>query len=91
MQELVTDLVAGQAADVVLERDASVEDVDRRTIRSKLDQLGALKDLKYSHRDRGEQPMLWIADAAAWCHQAGSPWTGKIASIVERVVTVPAG
>ncbi len=91
LQELVTDLVAGRAADVVLERDASVEDVDRRIIRGKLDQLGALNTLKYSHRNRGEQPLLWIADAAAWYHQAGSPWTGKIASIVERVVPVPAG
>lgn len=91
LQELVTDLVAGRAADVVLERDASVEEADRRIIRARLDQLGALNALTYGHRDRGEQSLLWIADAAAWCHQAGSPWTGKVASIVERVVTIPAG
>lgn len=91
LQELVADLVSGGAADVVLERDESVEDIDRRIIRAKLDQLGALGTLTYGHRNKTEQPLLWVADAAAWCHQAGAPWTGKVASIIERVVTIPAG
>lgn len=90
LRALVDDLVESAAVDVVLERDASVERTDRRIIYERLDQRGARGVLTYEHRDRRDQPLLWIADAAAWCHQAGGAWPSKIARIIDDVVVIEA-
>ncbi|GLI27133.1 hypothetical protein ARHIZOSPH14_13750 [Agromyces rhizosphaerae] len=88
LRALVADLIDGGAADLTLERDASLEAADRRVIRGELDRLGALTRLKYGHRGRTEQPMLWIADAVAWCEQKGGVWPQKVAPIVARRVVI---
>lgn len=90
LRTLVDDLIASGASDVVLERDASVELADRRIIRDRLDQLGALGRLTYGHRNRNDQPLLWIADAVAWCQQKGGAWPSKVTPIVSDVIIVEA-
>lgn len=90
LRGLVDDLVTAGAAELIIERDASVEVVDRRVIRDRLVQVNALGAVLYGHRGRKEQPMLWIADAVAWCHQAGAGWPNRIADIVQATVEVPA-
>ncbi len=88
LRRLVDDLVDSQAMRLTLERDASVEQADRRVIFDQLTVRGARRALKYEHRDRREQPMLWLADAAAWCYQAGGRWTEKIRPIVKNVIEI---
>jgi hypothetical protein len=88
LRALVADLVAGQAGSLTIENDQSVQQVDRRTIRDELDRRRALGSFAYDHADRSTRPLLWIADAAAWCHQAGGAWPGKVAPIVQGIIEI---
>jgi len=88
LRALVADLIAGQAGSLTIENDQSVQQSDRRIIRDELDRQRALGAFTYTHADRPVHPLLWIADAAAWCHQAGGDWPGKIAPIVQGVVEI---
>ncbi|MCT2988543.1 hypothetical protein EFN19_04355 [Propionibacterium freudenreichii] len=88
LRALVGDMVANGAQHLVLERDESVEVWDRRTIRERLDAVGGLGQLAYEHKNRNDQPMLWLADAVAWCYQKGNPWKAKVQPIVSEVITV---
>lgn len=87
-RELVDDLVDASALDVVIERDASVEQSDRRVIYARLAERGKQGTISYVHRNRREQPMLWIPDAVAWCYQAGGVWPAKVATIIDEVIEV---
>jgi hypothetical protein len=40
--------------------------------------------LSYAHEDPDGKPMLWVADAVAWCSGAGGTWRGRIAPILYR-------
>lgn len=86
LRALVGDLVDSQARSLVIERDESVQQSDRRTIRDELDRRQAIGRLNYAHEDRRSRPLLWIADAAAWCQQAGGHWPSKIAPIVQDII-----
>lgn len=88
LRRLTEDLWADGASALVLERDESVEKVDRRVIRDHLARLDALHRLTYEHRLAREQPLLWVADAVAWCHQKGGAWPSKVAPIVVEVVHI---
>lgn len=44
---------------------------DREAIAVRLDALGAADALTYEHRDSHTEPMLWVADAAAWLASGG--------------------
>lgn len=85
LSQLVGDLVTSRASEVIIERDASLEQADRRIIRERLEHLDAIGDLRYSHVGRSDEPLLWIADAVAWCFQAGGQWPKKVAGIVGEV------
>jgi len=86
LRALVEDLVDARASSLVLERDESVEHADRRTIRDQLQRQQALGTIAYSHEQRSQRPLLWIADAVAWCHQAGGQWPTKAAPMVDKVI-----
>ena len=57
---------------------------DRRDIRNALLAIGRECDLTYAHRDPAGEPMLWVADAIAWCAGAGGTWRARIAPILYR-------
>lgn len=42
----------------------------------------------YEHLLPHEEPMLWMADAVAWCYGAGSRWRPRVDPLITRVVTV---
>jgi hypothetical protein len=42
--------------------------------------------LSYQHVDSASEPLLWIADIAAWCHGAGREWRRRIDRITAAVI-----
>lgn len=42
----------------------------------------------YVHLKRHEEPLLWVSDAVAWCHQKGGPWIARAAPLVAEVRTL---
>lgn len=83
---VVDDVVRAEAALLVIERDDSVERVDRRLVADRL--RGVSEPPRYLHRSAREEPLLWISDAVAWCAQRDARWRRRIAPLVvaERAV-----
>jgi len=74
---------------IVLERDASIEQADRRILYREVSNRGLRSTLQYVHEAAHDEPLLWIADAIAWSHAKGGDWRRRIAPML--LATVPTG
>lgn len=75
--------VAHGADRLVLDLDRSVVDADRRVLASA--GLGP-RGVVYAHLPSAQDPLLWIADAVAWCEARGDRWSESVRPlIVERI------
>ncbi|MDI3193991.1 hypothetical protein QK290_05840 [Pseudarthrobacter sp. AL07] len=84
LERLIDDLLAAGASRLVLESDESLEQADRRIIGQPLRSRG--ENLKYLHCKPHEEPLLWVSDAVAWCHQRGGDWISRAAPLVQNIV-----
>ena len=82
---LVRELLGRQAVRLVINSRESQDAHDERTVRSVLGPRPRATNLVYEHVDNRE-PLLWIADIAAWCHSAGGDWRGRIDPISCAVI-----
>lgn len=78
------DLCANTAQRLVLDQDDSLAAADRRLIADHLRSSG-YRDLVYMHQKSREEPLLWVSDAVAWCHQKGGLWVREVAPLVAEV------
>jgi hypothetical protein len=78
---LVDDMLVLGVDRLVLETLDSQEAADRRTIYERLRAAGGA--LVYEHRRSFEEPLLWVADAAAWCYGAGGDWRRRIKPMLD--------
>lgn len=86
LEALVDRLVAASSADLVLESvNQNVDAADRKIIREHLQKRGAETALSYRHAVPAQEPMLWVADAAAWCIQAGGDWLRRSENLIVEV------
>lgn len=82
---LVSQLVGLGVVELTIEQiDKGGKARDLRDIRNALLAMGRESDLVYAHKDPVGEPMLWMADATAWCAGAGGTWRARIASILYR-------
>jgi len=86
LERLLDDLVAGGARKLVLESDESLQQSDRRLIAQHLKALGGGDGFQYMHCKAHEEPLLWVSDAVAWCHQKGGDWIRKASPLVQEIV-----
>lgn len=47
--------------------------------------------MTYEHLLPHEEPILWLADAIAWCYGAGIRWRPRVDPLITRVVQVDPG
>lgn len=71
---------------LIIERDESVEQADRRLIAEILRREGSA-GFRYQHAAPHEHPLLWVSDAVAWCYSSGGDWIRRAEAIVEARVT----
>jgi hypothetical protein len=88
LRRLVADLAATGAHRLVIEQDDSLIKNDQVVLYSAVRQAQVEHTLTYAHMPKRSEPLLWIADAAAWCwtHQG---WRARIQPIINIVHTVP--
>jgi len=91
LELLVTSMVESGARELILESaHASINARDRRVIRDQLQTIGALDAMSYDHRTPRTEPLLWVADAVAWCAQARGDWIRRSEPLVQsRVELAP--
>ena len=85
LERLVADCAAAGAHRLVLEQDDSLLASDRRTLRAAVHAAGVVDELVYEHLPPRSEPLLWIADAVAWCWAHGSTWQERVRPIIGKV------
>ena len=66
--------------------DRDIHDV--HTIRDTLGKRPSESNLTYEHLSGGQEQLLWVADAVAWCFGAGGDWHRRVAPLIARKVDV---
>lgn len=74
------------AAQLIIERDESLERADRRLIADAIRRAGT-SEMQYRHVAPHEHPLLWVSDAVAWCYSNGGDWIRRVDAMVESRVT----
>jgi hypothetical protein len=85
LAELVADLAKTSARRLVIERDDSVIEFDKRLLYQHVRAAGVADDFRYDHMRAHEECLLAIPDAIAWCWARGGQWRLKVKSIVTEV------
>lgn len=84
LRRLVADAQTLEVSRLILEKDESLQEQDRREIRSYLAATPGVPTFQYLHEAKRAEPMLWIADAIAWSWPQRE-WRPRIASLVAGV------
>jgi hypothetical protein len=85
LTRLTEDLAGQNAHRMVLDSREGRDKHDCTTIKRTLDKHGTRPQLVYEHLTGPDEPLLWIADAVAWCWGAGGSWRRRMAPIIDRV------
>ena len=82
---LIRDHLERNVQRLVLERDDSRVDSDRRLMRQAIRLASAEDRFAYSHLRAHEEPLLSFPDAIAWCWTHGGHWRAKVKGMVTEV------
>lgn len=75
---------------LVFERDESVITKDEAWLKSELRLLTLVEPVGFQHFSRHEEPILWVADAIAWCDSRGGDWAKKVQSMIVAEISADA-
>ena len=85
LRQIVEDLAAVGAESLFIEQDDSLVGSDRAVLYDAVRKVAVREPLRYAHRRPNEEPLLWIADAAAWCWTHGPEWRRRIQPVVRSI------
>lgn len=75
---------ADSAERLVIERDESTYDFDKRTLTDACRTYGCRETLYWDLLPPHHDPMLWIPDAMAWCWSKGGEWRQEVEQLCRR-------
>jgi hypothetical protein len=73
---------------LVFERDESVVSKDELWLKSELRKINNSEPIGFQHLSRHEEPILWIADALAWCDSRSSDWRKRVQSLIVAAIEI---
>ncbi|WP_309109785.1 hypothetical protein [Saccharothrix sp.] len=85
LARLIEDMLDIGAHRLVMDSRDQRDPLDRITIRNALKKRAPDHEFVYEHMDSAGDPLLWLADIAAWCHGAGGDWARRIAPVIGSV------
>jgi len=88
LRALVQDLAAAGGQRLVLEQDDSLVRSDQAVLYAAVRDAAVDERLTYEHVPARSEPLLWVADAAAWCWSRGGSWPGRLQPIIRHTRTV---
>lgn len=86
LARLVDDLLDVEATRLVLDSRSGRDEHDLFTIRRALGKSARETRLVYEHFDSAADPLLWLADLAAWSYGAGGDWARRVAPVIGSVI-----
>jgi len=88
LRAVVQDLAAAGGQRLVLEQDDSLVRSDQAVLYAAVRDASASDRLTYEHVPARTEPLLWVADAAAWCWSRGASWPGRLQPITRHTRTL---
>jgi uncharacterized protein DUF3800 len=88
IERLTLDLLDCRAHRLVLDSRHEQDANDEMTIRGVVTRHAHPHRFRYEHVDSTSEPLLWAADAGAWCFGAGGRWRKRIETIVAAIVNL---
>lgn len=85
---LTLDLLAIGVVRLVLDTREERDIHDAHTIRAALGVHPKETLMTYEHMYSHTERLLWIADAAVWCHGAGGDWPRRAKGVIRAVVDI---
>lgn len=85
LRRIVVDLAAAGAQRLVIEQDDSLLEHDRAVLYAAVRRASVADSLTYEHLPGRSDPLLWIADAAAWCWTHGPTWRDRLGPVLRNV------
>jgi len=82
LEAIVTDAAECAAQLLVIERDDSLWEADRKLLYQQVRKAGCAETLRYQHPRAHEESLLWIPDAVAWCWAKGGDWRRRVEPVV---------
>ncbi|MCC8249025.1 hypothetical protein [Saccharothrix luteola] len=86
LSRLTEDLLDLDGHRLVFDSRQNRDQFDAQTIRRVLNKRPGESLLVYEHVDSVDEPLLWLADMAAWCHGAGGDWARRVAPMIGSVI-----
>ncbi|WP_157524300.1 hypothetical protein [Jiangella alkaliphila] len=83
LERLVPDLAAAGVQRLVIERDDSLVEADRRLLYQA--GLDYAPELAYTHLRAKEDLLLCVPDAIAWCWSRGGQWRARVAAYTTEI------
>jgi hypothetical protein len=83
---LIRDQLKRDVRRLILERDNTQVDADRRLLHREVHMAGAAGRIIYDHLRAHEEQLLAMPDAIAWCWAQGGHWRVKAKSLVSDVI-----
>lgn len=88
IQRLTQDLLDRGAHRLAIDSRSNRDVKDEATIHKVIDRHAHSVPLVYEHLSSTSEPLLWVADSAAWCFSAGGHWRQRIKAIVGAVTNL---
>ncbi|MGL4173819.1 MAG: hypothetical protein ACRCTR_07085 [Actinomycetota bacterium] len=85
LTKIVADLAVQDAQRLVIERDEPSARNDRLLLYRQVRAHGIADRLRYDLVAPREEPLLWIADAVAWCWAKNRRWRDRVRPMVRHV------
>ncbi|MFE9744508.1 DUF3800 domain-containing protein [Saccharothrix saharensis] len=86
LARLTEDVLDLRGHRLVLDSRQDRDFLDAHTIRRVLDKYPEEGQLVYEHCASSDEPLLWLADIAAWCTGAGGEWARRAAPVIGSVI-----
>jgi hypothetical protein len=87
-RRMVQPLLQHGVTRLMIESREGRDDLDRQVLISQL-RHDREKAFSYDHMPPHGDPLLWVADALAWCSSAGGPWRERIDAIATSQAVNP--
>ncbi len=85
-QAVVSDAASFGAKSMILERDDSIVDFDKRVLFKEVRKWNHHEPIRYSHDRAANEPLLWVPDAIAWSYVRGGDWRRRVRPLIESVI-----
>lgn len=83
--ELIADAANSSVSRIVLERDNSIVEFDRRILFRELESHGIRDQVTYAHETSAAELLLCIPDAVAWSYARGGEWKTRVQPLLGGV------